>query len=350
MPEIKISTPGELKGNEVTQWTIRFPGKLEATVMNYGATLMNLKVPDREGTLRSIVLGYDRLEDYVKDNRYFGATVGRYANRIAGGKFTLNETEYTLRTNHGPNTLHGGTEGFDKKIWGLEDIESSEGACTLTFSYHSPDGEEGFPGDLQIRVIYTFTPTSMKVSYQAETKHLTVINPSHHSYFNLSGDRTSAITDHVLTLRGEHYLPVDGTGIPTNGPLRVEGTPFDFTGPKEVGERIDDPALAATKGYDHCWILKEPGTNVVSARLWHPESGRQMEVLTTEPGMQFFSGNFPPSEELYAGGRHFGRYSGLALETQHFPDSPNHPEFPSTILQPGDAFYSETTYRFSVAD
>ncbi|MGB3182079.1 MAG: aldose epimerase family protein [Cyclobacteriaceae bacterium] len=336
---------------EVKRWTIQFPGRLEATVMSYGATLMDLKVPDREGKLQTIVLGYDRLEDYQQDNRNFGNTIGRFANRIANGKFTLDGTEYTLPVNNGPHTLHGGPNGFDKQIWQIGEVHTGDDEVRLRFTYHSKDGEQGFPGNLQVRVTYIFGPDSMKITYEAETDQKTPVNLTHHSYFNLSGDMSSPITDHTLWLRASCYLPIDDTGIPlAEAPAPVQGSPFDFREAHRVGEKIDHPALSETEGYDHCFVLDPTGMDTVCARIQHTGSGRQVEVRTTEPGIQFFSGNFLPSEKLYEGGRHFGRYSGLALETQHLPDSPNRPDFPSTILSPGNRYHSETLYSFLVME
>lgn len=347
-PEISESTLVRHKEQEVKKWTVRFEGRLEATLMNYGATLMELHLPDADGKLANVVLGYDHLHDYQEDDRYFGATVGRYANRIANGKFTLNGHTCSLPINNSPNTLHGGPDGFDKQVWHLDDIQTSDTEASLCFTYTSPDGEQGFPGRLTLNVTYVFTPDSMHIRYEATTDKATVINPTHHSYFNLSGKPGSSITDHVLMLNAFGYLPIDPTGIPLSGVSEVRGTPFDFTGPKRIGEDIGHKDLQRTNGYDHCWVLDEPTIDKVCARLSDPASGRMVEIYTSEPGIQFFSGNFPPPEELNEGGRHYIRYSGLALETQHFPDSPNRPNFPSTILSPGEVFHSQTLYRFLI--
>ena len=325
---------------------------VEAVVISYGATLVSLKIPDRNGKVADIVLGYDNLEGYEQGKSYFGGTIGRYGNRIAGGQFTLDGTLYHLPKNDGPNTLHGGTIGFNKRVWKAVD-RSTASAQVLELSYTSPDGEEGFPGTLKVHVTYTLPAETneLRIDYSATTEKDTVLNLTNHSYFNLSGDPHNTILDHQLLLRAKEFTPVDSTLIPTGELLAVQGTPFDFTKPTAIGARInqDDQQLKFGKGYDHNWVLEktEKGGLQLAAEVFEPTSGRVLEVLTTQPGIQFYSGNFLDGTAIGKGGIAYAHRTGLCLETQHFPDSPNHPKFPSTELKPGHTFRSTTVLRFA---
>ncbi len=325
---------------------------LKAKITDYGAKLVSLEVPDKSGQLADVILGYETLDQYLKGDQYFGATVGRYANRIAKGKFTLEEKEYQLALNNGPNHLHGGPTGYQSVIWKSEVIEQ-DGYPTLKFTYHSPDGEEGYPGNLEIEVIYTWkNDNSLQIDYKATTDKTTIVNLTHHSLFNLKGEGNGDILEHVLTLNANAFTPVDSTLIPTGEIRPVKGTPMDFTTPHAVGERIDGDyeQLIKGKGYDHNWVLdKKDGLNL-AATLLEPVSGRLMKVLTTEPGIQFYTGNFLDGSQVGKIKQSYKFRNGLALETQHYPDSPNHPEFPTVILKKGDVYKQTTVYIFSIAE
>jgi aldose 1-epimerase len=332
-------------GAAVDLYTITNAHGSVARVATYGATLTELWVPDRDGRLADVVLGFDRLEPYLAAPFYMGATLGRVANRIAGGRFTLDGRDYALATNRAPHHLHGGTRGFDKRVWGARPLAGDNG---VAFDYTSPDGEEGYPGTLRVTVTYTLTDDdALRVDYAATTDRATPINLSNHSFFNLAGAGT--VLDHVLTLQAHRYTPVDATLIPTGALAPVEGTPLDFTRPTRVGARID--ALGATNGYDHNFVLdggtSGGGTLALAARLEEPTSGRVLEVWTTEPGLQLFTGNRFDGTLTGAGGHLLERHAGLSLETQHFPDAVHHPEFPSVVLRPGTTFRSTTVYRFT---
>ncbi len=341
---------GEIDLYPVDLYTLGFEGKLIAQVTNYGGIVTSLKVPDKDGNMEDIVLGFDDIYGYMRDNPFFGALVGRYGNRIAGGKFTLDGEEYTLAQNNGPNSLHGGIKGFDKVVWSVTDTFQEPGRVGLVMKYVSLNGEEGFPGTLDCEVTYTFTPTDFRIQYKATTDQKTIVNLTQHSYFNLSGDLTSTHLDHVLKMDADQYLPVDSTLIPTGELRDVSGTPFDFTAAKPIGQDInaDNEQIAVGGGYDHCWVLNgEMGELRSFAEVHHPGSGRTMEVLTTEPGVQFYTGNFldgvtGKGDEVYP------RRSGFCLETQHYPDSPNQPDFPSVVLEPDQTYSTETIYRFGV--
>jgi aldose 1-epimerase len=298
-------------------------------------------------------LGYDDLAGYEQGKSFLGATIGRYGNRIAGGEFTLDGKVFHLPKNDGPNSLHGGTRGFNKRVWTGVDRSRAD-AQVLVLSYTSPDGEEGYPGTLQAKVTYTLPveASELQIDYSATTDKDTIVNLTNHSYFNLSADTSKKIVDHQLLLRAAQFTPVGATLIP-NGELRaVRGTPFDFTVPTAIGARInqDDEQLRFGKGYDHNWVLerREKGGLQVAAEVFEPTSGRVLQVLTTEPGIQFYSGNFLDGTAKGKGGQLYSLRTGLCLETQHFPDSPNHPKFPSTVLKPGESFRSTTVLRFSV--
>ena len=337
---------------DVTMYVLRNASGMEIRAINYGAIITHLLVRDRRGQLDDVVNGHVDLRGYLNRSRYFGAVVGRYGNRIANGRFTLDGRDYALAVNNGPNHLHGGVKGFDKVAWEFDSAAAKPGSGSIGFKRVSPDGEEGYPGNLTVRVLYTLTQVNeLIVDYTATTDRPTPINLTQHSYFNLAGQNEGEITDHVLTINADRYTPVDATQIPTGEIADVAGTPFDFRTPTRIGERIDDDneQLKIGGGYDHNYVLNRSSAGLaLAARLEDPSSGRVLEVRTTEPGLQFYSGN-KLDGSIYGKGRaQYIRRSGLCLETQHFPDSPNHPEFPSTILRPGQTFTSRTVYAFSV--
>ena len=319
--------------------------------MTYGAAIVSLKTPDRGGRLQNIVLGFDTLAPYLAGVPYFGATVGRYANRIANGRFALDGKTYQLPRNDGPNSLHGGTRGFDKRIWSAAPLELPTGVG-LRLTYASPAGEEGYPGTLTAHVTYRLgDDESLDIHYEASTTAATPVNLANHAYFNLSGDPKRPIVDHVLTIAATRFTPIDPTLIPTGEFRSVTGTPFDFHAPHPIGSQIgaNDEQLHRAHGYDHNWVLEKPrpGAMTLAAVLWDPASGREVKIRTTQPGLQFYSGNFLDGKPAGTG-TVFGYRTGLCLETQHFPDSPNHPSFPSTILRPGRLYSEETLLSFSV--
>lgn len=339
-------------GTPIEIFTLTNINGLELRAINYGAIIVSLKVPDRAGQFADIVNGHDALEGYLNRSRFFGAVVGRFGNRIAKGKFTLDGTEYTLAVNNGPNHLHGGVRGFDKVVWTVEKdaIRTGYMEAGVTFSRLSPDGEEGYPGNLTSSVTYVLTDENeLLVAYAATTDKATPINLTQHSYFNLAGHRTKDILDHRLTINADRFTPVDTTQIPTGSRQPVEGTPFDFRKASRIGDRIaqGDVQLKIGGGYDHNFILNRQGTGLVlAARLEDPGSGRVMDVLTTEPGLQVATANRLDGTIVGKDGATYGKHSGVCLETQHFPDSPNQPSFPSTILRPGAFFESRTVFKF----
>lgn len=321
---------------------------VEARVISYGATLVSLKAPDRTGQLKNIVLGFDSLEPYLEGVPYYGATVGRYANRIAKAHFTLDGKTYQLAANDGPNTLHGGKRGFDKRIWKAEVLPGN----SVRFTYVSPAGEEGFPGELTAHALYHLDDNdNLEIEYSATTTAPTPVNLANHAYFNLTGDPGIPVLDHVLTLNADRFTPVDATLIPTGELRPVAGTPFDFKTAHTIGSRIeaDDEQLRLGHGYDHNWVLNKPSPGMtLAAVVTEPKSGRSLEVRTTQPGVQFYTGNFMNGKPLASGGSVYGHRTGFCLETQHFPDSPNHPAFPSTILKPGQVFMEKTVFGLRV--
>ena len=340
-------------GDQIDLYSLTNKKGMEVSVTNFGATVVTLRVPDRSGKAADVVLGFDNLEGYENGKSYFGATVGRYANRIGGGQFSIGGKTYTLPKNNGNNSLHGGIVGFNKKVWKAREIASEDGE-SLELSYLSVDGEEGFPGNLSVKVVFTVPAerNELKIDYSASTDKDTVLNLSNHSYFNLAGEGNGDILDHVLTLHAKQFTPVDQTLIPTGELRDVAGTPMDFTSANVIGKRIDSDyeQLVFGKGYDHNWVLaRSDGGNgaALAAEAYDPKSGRRLEVLTTEPGVQFYSGNFLDGSAKGKGNKVYGRRAAFRLETQHFPDSPNHPNFPSTLLKPGSVFHSETVFRFS---
>jgi len=325
-------------------------GPYQARVMTYGAVLVSFQAPDKQGKLADVVLGFDNAEGYYENfngpkDAYFGGTIGRYANRIAHGAFTLDGKKYQLPTNDGPNTLHGGPHGFNNVMW--EGKQISDG---VELTYHSKDGEEGFPGNLTATVKYTLVRGDLKIEYTATTDKDTVVNLTNHAYFNLAGEGNGDILKHQLTLHASHFTPVDATLIPTGELKQVESTPFDFRKATAIGDRInaDDEQLKLGHGYDHNWVLdSHTGGLGEAAEVYDPSSGRVMKVRTTEPGIQFYSGNFLDGSIKGKGGKPYTHRSALCLETQHFPDSPNHANFPSTELKPGTTYHSVTVYSFS---
>lgn len=336
-------------GQSVEIYTLTNAHGVEMRVMTYGGIIMSLTVPDRNGHFGDVVLGFESLGGYVKDSPYFGAIVGRYGNRIANGRFTLDGHTFTLATNNGPNHLHGGIKGFDKVVWNAVPGTDANGV-SVTLSRTSLDGEEGYPGNLNATVRYTLTDkTELSIDYRATTDKATPVNLTQHSYFNLADD-SADILGHELTIHAARYTPVDSTLIPTGELASVEGTPFDFRKATLVGARIevDNAQLKNGGGYDHNWVLDRTGAGLQpAARLVDPKSGRTLDIATTEPGIQFYTGNFLGGI-TGKGGRSYARRTGLCLETQHFPDSPNHASFPSTIVQPGQTYSSQTVFTFGI--
>jgi aldose 1-epimerase len=334
-------------GAEVDLYTLTNTSGTTAKIMTYGAILTQLDVPDRDGKSEDVVLGFDNLKDYLAGHPYFGATVGRVANRVAKGKFTLEGKEYKLATNNGPNALHGGLKGFDKVIWKAEPMMTADGAA-VKFTYVSKDGEEGYPGNLTATVRYTLTnENELRLDYTATTDKATPVNLTNHSYFNLAGAKSGDILGHELMLNADKYTPADDTLIPTGEIKPVKDTPLDFTTPRRIGERIDqlkgDPI-----GYDHNFVLNgESKKLALAARVRDPKTGRVMEMYTTEPGVQFYTGNFLDGKQTGRGGVVYKKHAGFCLEAQHFPDSVNHPNFPSMILKPGELYMQSTVYKFS---
>ncbi len=340
-------------GRGITVFTLANANGMRVRAIDYGGIILSLEVPGREGRVADVVLGYDSLEGYLQENPYFGAIIGRYGNRIGGGRFTLNGETYTLPRNNGPNHLHGGFAGFDKVVWDAEPFRNDSGAGVV-FTYVSPDGEEGYPGTLTARVTYTLTGANQLIfDYHATTDKATPVNLTQHSYFNLAGDGSGDILRHELQFFASAYTPVDETLIPTGDILPVAGTPFDFTTPKPIGTDIeaDDEQIQFGGGYDHNFVLDRRESGLFHAvRVVEPTSGRVMDVFTTEPGVQFYSGNFLDGSVIGKAGHVYEHRQGFCVETQHYPDSPNKPEFPSTILRPGEVYTSQTIYTFRVSE
>ncbi len=344
---------GTLTGNaEVEMYTLRNTSGATVKITNYGAIVTSIQMPDKNGNFGEVVLGFGNVKDYLTNDYlssgpYFGAVVGRYGNRIAKGRFSLEGQQYTLATNNGPNHLHGGLKGFDKKVWQAQKIQGDTTA-KLHLMYRSPDGEEGYPGTLQTSVTYTLTDNNeLRIEYQATTDKPTIVNLTNHSYFNLAQDSAANVLDHQVTINAGRYVAVDKTLIPTGQLPSVKGTPMDFTTPHAIGERIGK----VEGGYDHTWVFDRTGSDgdlFLGARVVAPASGRVMEVLTDQPGVQFYTGNFLNGTFRGHGGRTYVKNYGFCLETQHFPDSPNQPGFPSVVLRPGTSYQTTTVYRFSV--
>lgn len=341
---------GEVAAAPVDLYTLTNANGAQASITNYGGIVVSLLVPDRNGKLDDVVLGYETVAEYVKDSPYFGALVGRYGNRIGNARFTLEGKQYTLAANNNGHSLHGGLKGFDKAIWQAKPLETKKGPA-LELTYLSKDGEEGYPGNLAVKVTYLLTDQNeLVIDYLATTDKATPVNLTNHSYFNLAGQGSGELLGHVLELAADRFTPVDKGLIPTGELRPVEGTPFDFRKPTRIGQRIDaqDQQIEYGLGYDHNFVLSKPaGKMGLAARVYEPATGRVLEVLTTEPGVQFYSGNFLDGKNVGKGGRAYKHRYGFCLETQHFPDSPNQPKFPSTILEPGKQYRTTTVYKFS---
>jgi len=332
--------------------TLRNAAGIEMRVLTLGGIIQSLRTPDRDGVFDDVVLGFDDIPMYFDKSPYFGCLIGRYGNRIAKGRFALDGTTYTLATNNGPNHLHGGNKGWDKVVWTSEPFQNAT-AVGVKLSYTSADGEEGYPGTVKAAVTYTLNDSNeLIVDYQATTDKATVINLTQHSYFNLAGSKANDILGHQLMLNAAEYTPVDDTLIPTGEIATVEGTPFDFRTPTAIGARINasDEQIKRGLGYDHNFVLQRTGPGLSrAARVVEPGTGRTLEIATTEPGIQFYSGNFLDGTLTGKAGRSYGHRSGFCLETQHYPDSPNRPNFPSTVLRPGEEYRSQTVFTFGVA-
>lgn len=337
---------------EVSLYSISFKEGLDAKVTNYGGIITSLSVVDKNGVKEDVVLGFDSLNQYQEESPYFGALIGRYGNRIANGQFSLDGKEYSLEKNNNGNHLHGGVKGFDKVVWEVLNTETDDNSATITLKYVSPDGEEGYPGTLTTIVNYIFTKDELNITYEATTDKSTVVNLTQHTYFNLSGNAKEDILGHKLMLKASQMVAVDDLLIPTGELDFVEETPFDFSTETKIGKGINEDNVQLTNGmgYDHCWVLDGGQTQEPRkvASLFHPASGRRMEVFTTEPAIQFYSGNFLDGSLKGKGGKTYDYRYGLCLETQHYPDAPNQPDFPSVVLDPEQTYYTETSYKFSV--
>ncbi|AFK05016.1 Aldose 1-epimerase [Emticicia oligotrophica DSM 17448] len=336
-------------GEKAELYTLKNANGMVVKITNYGGIITNWLAPDKNGKYVDIALGSDSLKDYLDASPYFGALVGRYGNRIAKGKFTLDGKTYTLAQNNGVNALHGGKKGFDKVLWNATPIDGEEPQLKLT--YTSADGEEGYPGKLDVEVIYTLQKdNSLKIDYQAKTDKATVVNLTNHAYFNLTGDFTKEVLDHEVILNADKFLPVDETLIPTGELKAVAGTPFDFTKSFKIGARINDPKdvqIKYGKGYDHCWVFTDTSNKLKNvASVYEPNSGRVLEVFTTEPAIQFYTGNFLDGKAKGKGVSYKFR-TGFCLETEHYPDSPNQAKFPTTVLKPNETYQTTTIYKFS---
>tara|TARA_R110000868_G_scaffold82268_2_gene232399 strand:- start:3827 stop:5011 length:1185 start_codon:yes stop_codon:yes gene_type:complete len=336
---------------KVALYTLKNTNGIEINIMTYGGIITSLKTPNKDGVSEDIVLGYNSLDQYIKSSPYFGAIIGRYGNRIAKGKFAIDGTTYTLATNDGENHLHGGLKGFDKVVWNASE-ETDDDSVSLILSYLSKDMEEGYPGNLEVTVTYTLkNDNTLAIAYKATTDKTTVVNLTQHSYFNLSGDFSNSILDQEVEINADTYIPVNQTLIPTGELANVEGTPFDFRTMKTIGKDIEvaNDQLKKGLGFDHCWVLNDQNTGMrYAAKAYDPISGRVLEVTTDEPGIQFYSGNFLDGTLPSKNGGTYAHRSGFCLETQHYPDSPNQKDFPSTILEPRKVYNSKTSFKFYV--
>lgn len=352
-PAISFVSSGRVQGQNTQLYTLTNGHGIAVTISNYGGTITSIKAPDKEGKMEEITLGFDSLGQYLKEHPYFGALVGRYGNRIAKGKFQLDGKSYTLAANNMGNHLHGGPVGFDKVVWKAEVIER-DGLPGLELSYLSPDGDQGFPGNLEVTVVYSLNNNNeLSIDYHATTDKKTIINLTNHTYFNLTGNTKRDILDHQVTIYADRFIPVDNTLIPTGELASVEGTPFDFRRGMTIGEKInaEDEQITFGGGYDHCWVINRPKNSdelVFAAKVVEPTSGRKLEVYTTEPGIQFYTGNFLDGTLTGIGGVVYEKRFGLCLETEHFPDSPNQPNFPTVTLEPGSSYATRTIYKFGV--
>jgi aldose 1-epimerase len=340
-------------GKPVDQFKLSNSKGVEVSITNYGGIVTSIRTPDKPGKVADIALGFSTLEGYLGAHPYFGALIGRYGNRIAKGEFKLGGQTYRLAKNNNGNSLHGGNRGFDKVVWTVKDVKNEPPEQSLTLAYRSVDGEEGYPGNLDVTVRYSLNEANeLKIEYSAITDKPTVANLTNHTYFNLAGEGEGDILGHLLMVNADRYTPVDAGLIPTGELAPVEGTPFDFRSPTAIGARIeeDHPQLKAGGGYDHNYVLNRKGEGLsLAAKVTEPGSGRTLEVQTTEPGVQFYCGNFLDGTLVGKSGRAYPKRSGFCLETQHYPDSPNQPKFPSTVLEPGKESKSVTVYRFSVS-
>jgi aldose 1-epimerase len=353
-PTITKEPFGSTSEGPVDLYTLTNSRQMEVKIMTYGGIIQSIRVPDRHGAFANVALGFDNLPDYVAKSPYFGCITGRYANRIALGKFTLDGVTYQLPINNPPNSLHGGFVGFDKHIWAATVIQNAN-SVGLKLTFTSPDGDQGYPGTLSAQVTYLLTDQNeIKMDYRATTDKPTIVNLTNHTYWNLAGEGSGSIEGHVLTLNASHYTPVDPTLIPTGAIDPVAGTPMDFTKPTAIGARIRDgfEQLVIGRGYDHNWVLdrhSDHDTSMIrAAHVFEPTSGRVLDIYTTEPGIQFYSGNFLDGTLVGTSGRMYRQGDGFALETQHYPDSPNKPQFPSTVLRPGQVYSTQTIFKLSV--
>lgn len=339
-------------GQAVDLYVLTNQHGMEVSITNYGGTVVSIKAPDHQGKFDDVVLGYDKVDDYAAGKSYFGAIIGRYGNRIGHAKFSIGKSTYPLAANNGENTLHGGNVGFNKRVWTAKDVSGAAGP-SLELTYLSKDMEEGFPGNLSVKVVYTLTEqNSLKIDYSATTDKETVVNLTNHSYFNLSGQGNGDVLQHHLMIHADKFTPVDAGLIPTGELRKVKGTPFDFTTPTAIGARIDqdEEQIKLGMGYDHNFVLTRSIVNgplALAAVVHEPKSGRVLQVWTTEPGVQFYTGNFLDGTGTGKGGKPYARRTAFCLETQHFPDSPNHPAFPTTLLKPGAHYHTTTVYKFS---
>jgi aldose 1-epimerase len=352
-PSITKQRWGKVDGQRVDLYTLTNANRMTVKISNYGGIIQSIWVPDRRGQRANVALGFDNLRDYVTSSPYFGCITGRYANRIAEGRFSLDGEEYQLATNDGPNHLHGGDVGFDKRVWAATAIEGDD-SVSLELRYTSPDGEENYPGALDTEVTYTLTDDNeIQIDYHATTDAPTILNLTNHTYFNLAGEGSGSIEDQRLMLNARHYTPVDETLIPTGEIAPVSGTPFDFTRSTAIGERIraGHEQMVIGRGYDHNFVLDRPSPDddsmMLAARASDPDSGRVLRIHTTEPGIQFYSGNFLDGTLVGTSGNMYRQGDAFALETQHYPDSPNQPNFPSTVLRPGQVYDTTTVFEFS---
>ena len=344
----------EIDGKRVDLYTLKNENGMTVQVTNHGARVVNLWVPDKDGRFRDVVLGRNTIDEYlVSEEKYYGATVGRFANRIGKGRFTLDGQDFQLDVNDGENHLHGGSKGYFDVVWDAHPYTTTKGEDAIRFTYRSPDGEMGFPGnvDIEIRMILDGVNNELRIYYEAQTDAPTVVNLSHHSYFNLNGEGSETITDHMLRINASDYTPTDEELIPTGEIATVIGTPLDFTTVHRIGDRINDgfEALKLGGGYDHNWVLSNSGGVFLAAEVYSPESGILMAVYTDEPGIQFYSGNFMSGNDVGKSGKAYGYRSAFCLETQKFPDGPNKPGFPSTVLRPGEKYSTVCYYHFNLA-
>lgn len=351
MATVRRTPFGEVRTRTVDRYELT-NDRLSVSLLTYGATIQNLLVPGRDGSVADVSLGFDDLAGYTADHPYFGAVIGRFANRIAGGTFELEGKRYHLPVNRGANSLHGGSEGFDRRVWDARSVEADD-AVGVEFRLVSPDGDMGYPGRLEASATYTLRGAELSIAYSATTDRPTVVNLTNHVYFNLAGAGSGTVEDHSLSLAASRYTPVDAEQIPTGEVAAVAGTPMDFREGKAIGAdlRVADDQLVRGQGYDHNWVIDatDSGAQALAARVREPRSGRVLEVWTDQPGVQFYSGNFLDGTLVGKGGRTYRQADGFCLETQHFPDSPNQPAFPSTVLRPGDTYATSTTFRFDIA-